>query len=90
MRIPIGLFAKATSVRHFLSIAVGHRHLINLFDNKTAFLNSIIDHEIYIEQPEGYEHPNYSRDKYVLHVNKKSKHSNKPAPSIQMIRRANS
>jgi Reverse transcriptase (RNA-dependent DNA polymerase) len=61
---------KATSVRLVLSIAAGRRHLVNLFDVETAFLNSNIDREIYIEQPEGFEHPDCPRDQYVLMVNK--------------------
>jgi len=61
--------AKATSVRLVLSLAAGRRHLVNLFDVETAFLNSIIDREIYIEQPE-VDNPEYPRDKYVLKVNK--------------------
>jgi hypothetical protein len=62
--------AKATSVRLALALAGGRRHRVNLFDVETAFLNSLIDREIYLEQPEGYEHPEYPRDRYVLQVNK--------------------
>jgi transposase InsO family protein len=62
--------AKATSIRLVLSIAGGRRQLINLFDVETAFLNSTIDREIYIEQPEGFEDPDYPREEYVLAVNK--------------------
>jgi hypothetical protein len=62
--------AKATSVRLVLSLAAGRCHLANLFDVETAFLNSVIDREIYLEQPEGHGHPDYPRDQYVLQVNK--------------------
>ena len=37
---------------------------------ETAFLNSLIDREIYIEQPEGFEHPDHPRKDYVFQVNK--------------------
>ena len=62
--------AKATSVRLVLALAGGRRQLINLFDVETAFLNSTIDREIYIEQPEGFEQSEFPRQQFVLKVNK--------------------
>jgi hypothetical protein len=61
---------KATSVRLLLAHAAGNRLLVNKFDVETAFLNSVIDRTIYIEQPVGFEHPDFPRDKFVLQVNK--------------------
>ena len=43
---------------------------LNLFDVETAFLNSTIDREIYIEQPEGFEQSKFPRQQFVLKVNK--------------------
>jgi len=62
--------AKSTSVRLVLALAAGRRLLVNHYDVETAFLNSIIDREIYIEQPEGFEHPDFPREDYVLLINK--------------------
>jgi hypothetical protein len=62
--------AKATSVRLVLAHAAGNRLLVNHFDVETAFLNSDIDRVIYIEQPIGFEHPDYPRADYVWLVKK--------------------
>lgn len=61
---------KATSVRLLLAHAAGNHLLVNKFDVETAFLNSDIDREIYIEQPVGFGHPDFPREDYVLLVNK--------------------
>ena len=47
--------AKMTSVRMALQVAVNEGMLIHQMDVKTAYLNAPIDHEIYIDQPEGFE-----------------------------------
>src|SRR5271154_4100671 len=61
---------KATSVRLLLAHAAGNRLLVNKFDVETAFLNTDIDRTIYIEQPVGFEHPDFPRKDFVLLVNK--------------------
>jgi len=43
------------SVRIILSIAAKHNMELMQFDIKTAFLNSPIEEDIYMQQPEGYE-----------------------------------
>ena len=44
-----------TSIRDFISIAVEMGWNIHQMDVKTTFLNGIIQEEIYIEQPQGFE-----------------------------------
>ena len=41
---------------------------IHQMDVKTAFLNSILEEEVYIEQPQGFEV--YGRDSHVCHLRK--------------------
>jgi len=62
--------AKATSVRLVFAHAGGNELLVNHFDVETAFLNSIIDRIMYIEQPIGFEHPDYPRADYVWLIKK--------------------
>lgn len=61
---------KSTSVRLIFAHAAGNGLLLNLFDVETAFLNANIDRTIYMEQPPGFEQPNYPRKDFVLLVNK--------------------
>ena len=46
--------ANLSTVRVLLNIAVERKLSVHQMDVKTAFLNAEIDHEIYVEQPEGY------------------------------------
>jgi len=59
---------KATSLRILLAIAFMLQLLIFQFDFETAFLNPIIDHEIYVEQPPYIEIRN--RRDWVYRLNK--------------------
>lgn len=43
---------------------------IEQMDVKTAFLNSPIDTEVYMEQPEGFEDPNHPADEWVCKLNR--------------------
>jgi len=80
--------AKATSVRLVLALAAGRRHLVNLFDVETAFLKSVIDREIYIEQPDqGFEHPDFLAKTTSSKSTKDSTALNRLAASTPMIRR---
>ncbi|CAI5744418.1 unnamed protein product [Peronospora destructor] len=57
--------AKFTSTRIILSIAVQYKLVLHLMDVKTAFLNGLLEEEIYIKQPEGFidsKHPDYTID----------------------------
>ncbi len=47
--------ANLTSIRVIIQKAVQENLILHHMDVKTAYLNAPIDHEIYIEQPEGYE-----------------------------------
>lgn len=47
--------ARLDTIRTVLSIAANEKLELAQFDVKTAFLNGIIEEEIYMQQPEGYE-----------------------------------
>jgi len=47
--------ARMSTLRALLDVAVQKNMVIHQMDVKTAYLNADIDHEIYVEQPEGYE-----------------------------------
>ena len=54
--------AKFTSIRTVLSMAAKHSLKLHQMDVKTAFLNGVLDEDIYMVQPDGYvdeDHPNY-------------------------------
>jgi Reverse transcriptase (RNA-dependent DNA polymerase)/Integrase core domain/gag-polypeptide of LTR copia-type len=59
---------KATSLRVLLAIAFILHLLIYQFDFETAFLNPMIDHEVYVEQPPYFEVRN--RQDWVYLLNK--------------------
>ena len=46
--------ASITSIRLVLAIAAKYKWIIKQIDIKTAFLNGLVEEEIYINQPEGY------------------------------------
>ncbi|XP_059072468.1 retrovirus-related Pol polyprotein from transposon TNT 1-94 [Cryptomeria japonica] len=47
--------ARYTSIRTIIAIAASKGWKLHQMDVKTAFLNGVIEEEVYIEQPEGYE-----------------------------------
>lgn len=54
--------AKYSSIRTLLALANKHNLEIHQRDVKTAFLNSYIEHDIYMSQPDGFidpDHPEY-------------------------------
>ncbi|KAG3058279.1 hypothetical protein PI125_g25257 [Phytophthora idaei] len=54
--------AKFTSIRTLLSLAAKYNLTVHQMDVKTAFLNGLLDEDIYMAQPDGYtdeEHPDY-------------------------------
>ena len=54
--------ARFSSIRSLLAIAVQLNLEVHQMDIRTAFLNGDLEHEIYMEQPEGYEdeeHPDF-------------------------------
>jgi hypothetical protein len=46
--------ARLTTIRVLLSLAASHGLLVHQMDVKTAFLNRVLDEEIYMEQPDGF------------------------------------
>ena len=56
------LVTKFTSIRIVLSLAAKYTLTLHQMDVKTAFLNGVLDKDIYMTQPDGYidaDHPNY-------------------------------
>ena len=54
--------AKFTSIRIILSLAAKHKSMLYQMDVKTAFLNGVLDEDIYMQQPDGHVdqvHPDY-------------------------------
>ena len=47
--------ARYTSIRSIISLAAQARWEIHQMDVKATFLNGLIEEEVYIEQPEGFE-----------------------------------
>jgi hypothetical protein len=69
--------ARYSSIRAMISIAVEMGWQIHQMDVKIAFLNGVIEEEIYIEQPEGFEV--YSRASHVWRL-KRALYGLKQAP----------
>jgi hypothetical protein len=57
---------KATSTRVLFSQAASDGHLLNAFDVETAYLNSTMDRELYVELPETFSDSRYPRRDFVL------------------------
>jgi hypothetical protein len=47
--------ARYTSIRAILAIAAIMKWKVHRMDVKTTFLNSVIEEELYVEQPQGFE-----------------------------------
>ena len=58
--------ARYTSIRTIMAIAAEMVWKIHQMDVKTAFLNGILEEEVYIEQPQGFEVSR--RDTHVCHL----------------------
>jgi hypothetical protein len=57
-----------TSIKSIISIAASMGWSIHQMDVKTTFLNGVIEEEVYIEQPQGFEvHP---RETHVCRLKK--------------------
>ena len=61
---------KMVSVRILLDLAVNQNLLLHHVDFSNAYLNSIIDHEIYVEQPDGFKVEGKNCEELVLKLNK--------------------
>eukprot|EP01018_Ginkgo_biloba_P024033 Gb_18988 [translate_table: standard] len=60
--------ARYTSIRAVIAIAAEMGRKIHQMDVKTAFLNGLIQEEVYIEQPQGFEV--HGRDSHVCRLTK--------------------
>jgi hypothetical protein len=57
-----------TSIRAIMSLATSMGWSLHQMDVNTTFLNGVIEEEVYIEQPQGFEV--HSRDTHVCRLNK--------------------
>ncbi|GMG39212.1 unnamed protein product [Aspergillus oryzae] len=71
--------AKFTSIRILLSLAAKYNLTVHQMDVKTAFLNGLLDEDIYMVQPEGYT--DEERPDYVCHL-KRSLYGLKQSPRM--------
>ena len=51
--------AKFASIRIILSIAAQYKLVLHQMDVKTAFLNGLLEEEIYMKQPDGFVDPKH-------------------------------
>jgi hypothetical protein len=47
--------SRYTSIRTIIALATKMKWKLHQMDMKTAFLNGVIEEEVYIEQPQGFE-----------------------------------
>ena len=59
--------ARLESIRILLSYATHHDFKLYQMDVKSAFLNGPISEEVYVEQPPGFEDPNFPNHVYKLY-----------------------
>ena len=69
--------ARYTSIRSVLTLAVVMKWKIHQMDVKTAFLNGVVEEEVYVEQPLGFE--THDKESHVCRL-KKALYSLKQAP----------
>ena len=55
MKKPLHLYLDSTSIRSVLSLATVMKWNIHQMDVKAAFLNGVVEGEVYVEQPLGFE-----------------------------------
>ena len=55
MKKAIVLVARYTSIRSILALATVMKWKIHQMDVRTAFLNGVVEEEVYVEQPLGFE-----------------------------------
>ena len=63
-----GPIAKYTSIRSVLSLAAMMKWKIHSVDVKTAFLNGVVEEEVYVEQPLCFE--THDRESHVCRLKK--------------------
>jgi hypothetical protein len=74
--------ARYTSIRTIIALAANMKWKLHQMDVKTAFLNGIIEEEVYIEQPQGFEVED--RNSHVCRL-KKALYGLKQAPESQSL-----
>ena len=60
--------SKYTSIRLVLSLATVMKRKIHKMDVKTAFLNGVVEEEVYVEQPLGFE--THDRESHMCRLKK--------------------
>ena len=60
--------ARYTSIRSVLAMATAMKWKIHQMDVKTAFLNGVVEEEVYVEQPLGFE--THDRETHVCKLEK--------------------
>jgi hypothetical protein len=59
--------ARLEAIRILLTFATHHNFKLHQMDVKSAFLNGPISKEVYVEQPPGFEDPQFPNHVYKLH-----------------------
>jgi len=72
-----GPVARLEAIRLLLSYAVNHGIILYQMDVKSAFINGVIEEEVFVKQPPGYEDLKHPDHVYKL---KKSLYGSKQAP----------
>jgi vacuolar-type H+-ATPase catalytic subunit A/Vma1 len=78
--------ARLEAIRLLLSYAVNHGIILYQMDVKSAFLNGVIEEEMFVKQPPGFENLKHSNHVYKL---KKSLYGLKQAPRAWYDRLSN-
>jgi hypothetical protein len=73
--------ARYTSIRTIIALAAKMKWKLHQMDVKTAFLNGVIEEEVYIEKPQGFEVEDRKSHVYRL---KKALYGLKQAPELGM------
>jgi hypothetical protein len=61
------LVARLESIHILLAYATHHDFKLHKMDVKSAFFNGLLQEEAYVEQPPGFEDPNFPNHVYKLH-----------------------
>jgi hypothetical protein len=59
--------ARLEAIRILLAFAALHNFRLHQMDVKSAFLNGLISEKVYVEQPSGFEDPQFPNHVYKLH-----------------------
>jgi hypothetical protein len=68
MKILLVLFVKTATIRAILSIAISRGWCLRQFDVQNAFLHGVLEEEVYMRQPPGYE--DKSKPNFVCKLDK--------------------